>query len=91
MHSISTFSSISFLSFEANGHGNSRYPGAPWVMHVVKAIFSAPLFFISKARAKICLPGQPPQLLIPIISTGAVSENPPSPFAATERHEEAGH
>src|SRR4030043_1331499 len=85
-----TFSSTNFLSLFAKGQGNSRDPGLPLNMHEARTILSAPLFFISTALAYTCLPGHPPQLLTPITSTGPVSEKPPSPLAANERHVVAG-
>jgi hypothetical protein len=71
------------------GHGNPI--GFPFEMHEAKTIAMAPLSTIIFARATALLPGQPPQVKKPVISTGPVSSNAIWPDAAILKSVVPGH
>ena len=60
-------------------------------MHEVKAMTSAPRFARFCALATARLPGQPPQLTNPIISTGPVLLKAPIPLLDTLKSTVPGH
>ncbi len=77
--------------FIASKCGQGKPMGVPLEMQEVRKIAFAPRSTIIAARLTAFLPGQPPQLIKPIISAGPVSSKASLPSLATLKSTVPGH
>lgn len=91
MISISGPISLMIAAFITWKCGQGKLIGVPLDMQEAKTITSAPHSTMNFTLVTALLPGQPPQLVKPVISTGPVFSNAPLPCAAFLKSVVPGH